>query len=538
MLPVTRDVRGNTLSMAVAGCPITVASTSSYFYHHPLAAIILIMPYDRSLSPVAHSLPTEVLAQIFRLVFDMNTFEDYVDILDILTAMTDPNKDSERQTPVKRMRSEIQETDTDMMHLSLFPYCISYVCSAWNEICLSIPEFWTRIFVDIGPNAGSILRLRRELKASRDKEVSVYVSRRDGFTNIDPLEHRRMNAFMKVLSPHVGRCSMVHIETRHQLSLLPVVQYLSGDTSTLVELQAYSHDREVIPPQDQIITKNLSAPNIEVIEMDAILFQCSLSSRWIVSCLPDTLQVLTILDMTYSNPTHGVELHLSDVFKVLNSLSLLRKLSLSGVRFSPNELSDAPEVLELTSSISHVFLQNLQPHAAAAILRIFQDTTRPLDVLHINNCPISDVYDAPYVCDLVLEAEDAAEDILSLMDAADPDTLFVDNCPSFTSELLDCMHPDPELSSWPCQSMTTLTIGGEGVSERVSISSIKDFVRNRFLAAKQHAERYPWLFENGLEGHGIIGSLVLKDFSNISDADLSYLHGIVPRFRLIGHTCE
>jgi hypothetical protein len=183
-------------------------------------------------------LPVEILERIFRLNYDIC----------ICRAEGSHTSAHDRtlseHLPEELLVSGEEKTwpllgDEAMAHPSLFPYSICYVCCAWNKVCMCIP--------DIESQAHSILRLQGELGASGELLITVHISRRDGFgsSSSDSLEHRRMKAFLEVLSGHIKRYQVVHVKTMHRSSLRYLRTDLLGGAYMLEKLYACSHSRNL-----------------------------------------------------------------------------------------------------------------------------------------------------------------------------------------------------------------------------------------------------------------------------------------------------
>jgi hypothetical protein len=404
-----------------------------------------------------------------------------------------------------------------MTHPSLFPYCLSHVCSTWNNICLGIPQFWTRIFVDIGFNACSIFQLQRELKASQDSEIDIYISRRDGFTANDPLEYCRIDTFIKILSAHTGRCRSIHVETMNQSSLVPLTRHFLGSMPALKRFYAHCKKSEPILPQDQNGIGYLRAPGIKKIEINALLFKHYLLHHWITSGLPRAFKHLTILDISNQNTDRSIYIPLVDTFHALDNVTTLRKLSFVGVNLDPEEIEYVLGHEWDFGFLSYprldtLLLKGLQPRVAAAILRLAGASARSVVTLGINNCSILDVgsYYVPSADNVLLEDMSAAEDLRQLLWGSMPRLLSVTNCPSFTSQTLDQPF-SPRLAE--------LVISNDDASNQLSITSIKKFVAAQLKDFEIHLED-----EIDFEPveYAKIRKLELKGFKIIDESDPDY----------------
>jgi hypothetical protein len=317
-----------------------------------------------------YSLPTEILERIFDIVFDLNAIDNPYN------HPRSPYRLGRQITggalPAQRIWPVIQEKH--MSRLSLFPYCISYVCTTWNEICLDIPKFWTRVFVDVGPRASSILQLKREFEALRNYEITLHISRRDRFVTRDPLERRRVDAFLRIFSAHVHRCQTIRVKTMHRDSLVLLPKHLLSNAPVLKEISACCQSREIVPYKDEIIESAFHAPQMDIMELDPSLFLYHMSGQWLASCSPDPVQSLTILDITSCN-NRAIQLSLLDTFQTLGNMLALRSLALTGVRFIPEDLLE-PELAEeiefgshLTAYISKTF-NHMHPRPSFASLQM------------------------------------------------------------------------------------------------------------------------------------------------------------------------
>lgn len=467
----------------------------------------------------AGSLPTEILQNIFCLVFNLHIF-----------TKAWPARD-----------------DKSMKYLSFFPYCIAYVCSAWNKACLGIPEFRTYVFVDIGRRSSSALQLSGELEASGSHKINVYISRRYEFTT-DPLEYHRMDAFMKVLAGHVSRCQTIRVWTIYQSSLSPLWKYFSGDAPVLIGLHtsSWTNNRQNIPFRGENIISHLRSSQSTEMTLDAYILRHIIPRRWILSSHIDSIRSLAVLDIAHPNSGQGVELPLLDTFCALESLfkCRLNHLSLTRIQFNSEEVQDVMTHakkfrFEHWLQPNHLVLENLAPSATAAILCLLGDNESVIEYLDIKNCPISDVNPSrvPQIECLTLTDEALTEDLGPILQGSNARTLAIRDCLSFTSLTMNRMSFGSNTANWRCPELTTLSISEKDASDRVSVASIKTLVASRLAAFEtQMTKVNSDSFDRSGDARNIarIAYIELEGlgFKNMDDVDYDWLVDNVMNVRI------
>jgi hypothetical protein len=422
--------------------------------------------------------PVEVLERIFRHLHDLNRIEDSPQVALHYWAQA--------PEPAILIPKWPRFSETDMAHLSVFPYCIAYVCSTWNEICLKIPEFWTRIFVDVGPQASSVLQLRRQLEATKDSGISLqlYISRRDGFSTTDTLECRRIAAFLRVLDHHFPRCTFIHIHTMHQSWFSLLRKSLVGSAPLLKYLHVDANQQDLGQPSSEKMFGRLYVPGIGHIKLHSYFFRHLLPHRWISLHSSQQLNSLTVLDTPQSDGNNEIRLQPMKTFRAINAIcgSKLRSLSLVGIRFEPSTLQKVTShtygaIFRFFEGLRELTLENLQPCAAAVLMRLTRENIfSPLAKLVIKNCSISDVDLDCVPATAYLRLEDLTEDLEPILLGSHAWSWDIRNCPSFTSLTIDWMSEDSEITNWACPMLTHLIIYGENISNYISMAVIKNMV--------------------------------------------------------------
>ncbi|KII95296.1 hypothetical protein PLICRDRAFT_209751 [Plicaturopsis crispa FD-325 SS-3] len=181
---------------------------------------------NRSLStgrprPYILFLPTELLSMIFKHVH----FQ-HLDTFDFFMTLREGKNIS---------RSEVYWTEEmlnkfypegpewtkhdDIRARNIFPYNLAAVCPKFRAILSTVPQYWTRLVIDIGRDATPLSEVRSYLEWSKALPLEVTVLRRDGYAGTDALEANRVAAVSRLLAPHFHRFKALEFRVLDPASL-------------------------------------------------------------------------------------------------------------------------------------------------------------------------------------------------------------------------------------------------------------------------------------------------------------------------------
>ncbi|KII95517.1 hypothetical protein PLICRDRAFT_34399 [Plicaturopsis crispa FD-325 SS-3] len=157
-------------------------------------------------------LPNELLVVIFKHVYRYS--RDY--IYPTVSQFNGLNYGDDREyTREEIALSHAQQWPrrTNLRSRRIFPYAVAAVCPLWHAVLGTVPEFWTRLVINIDRNASSFSDVQSHLSWSQNLPLEVTVWRHDrDYGSDDPLERDRVALVTQLLSPHFHRFKRAHIE--------------------------------------------------------------------------------------------------------------------------------------------------------------------------------------------------------------------------------------------------------------------------------------------------------------------------------------
>ncbi|KAH7926739.1 hypothetical protein BV22DRAFT_1032606 [Leucogyrophana mollusca] len=219
-------------------------------------------------------LPTELLMEIFRLVFNRLRQPNQLDFF----------------FP-RRRRKKSKPPPTPWLNVNfpsdtLFPYALASVCTGWCAMLATKPEYWTQIAISVDDQPTPLVKIQSYLEWSRELPLDILVARRrNRYPERDPGEHARVAAVMEIISPHLHRCTRLRFDLLHNSSLL--TKTFRGAYPHLKSLRLTSRtgacdsgdivDNEV----DWEPGWNFSCPNLTNLEISGTIFGDAVRCSWL-----------------------------------------------------------------------------------------------------------------------------------------------------------------------------------------------------------------------------------------------------------------
>jgi len=171
-------------------------------------------------SPIT-GLPPELLSIIFKFAHKNRTpIQPKRDIIPTWMRMDGP--EGFKQSVMALVHPTIPQ---DPKSPTLFPYSLAAVCSLWRDILYAYPKFWTLVVLFIDSKPTSLVEASLLLKRSRERRIDVFITRRDQLLpTLHPDLHERcqIDAFLRILKPHLHRCRSLHLDA-HLSSSFPII---------------------------------------------------------------------------------------------------------------------------------------------------------------------------------------------------------------------------------------------------------------------------------------------------------------------------
>ncbi|KII95514.1 hypothetical protein PLICRDRAFT_219081 [Plicaturopsis crispa FD-325 SS-3] len=421
-------------------------------------------------------LPTEILAEIFKCAFFQSR----------TTPMHYKRFGSYDPSTTQQEREKIYLKGTkwkavDLASHTVFPYSLSDVCPRWHEILGTVPEYWTRLVINVGSDATPLQYVTSYLKWSRDLGIDVTILRRDGYERSDTiLERARVAAVASLLNPHLHRILTLNVEVIDSMALPSLGIDICGTADWMQRMTLSSkidHGRECRPfvPDDP---QSFMAPKLEYLTLDGENFRSMLSSNY-----PWRKQLPNMLGLTVKNHVSrgglGKGLSLYDMARQLKDHPRLSYVEINHVSFDPT----GPEstVVELSWHSCH--LVGISTENLADLFRTvsFGDL-ESYDISSSVLPPIPDGQRSHYDC-FYLTLDDVSGNVETFLRAGDTRELSILNSPSVDDHVIQCIEQEcmfPNL-----QSLTVTDCPG------VSAHAIRKLVEARRKASLVAAQEDP-----------------------------------------------
>ncbi|KII95313.1 hypothetical protein PLICRDRAFT_34158 [Plicaturopsis crispa FD-325 SS-3] len=461
-------------------------------------------------SRVSVLLPTELLAEIFRWA--------YFDALETSTAriMYDlsDDVDDDASPPPKgsepyRFNRKLDWEAANLRSWTVFPYSLAAVCPRWRAILSAVPEYWTRLVIDVGQHATPLSDVYSYLSWSEDLPIDVTILRREGCVGSDPLERARVAAAVRLLVPHLQRMKTFDIEVIDSVSLPSLGTDIRGFAPLLTRLGFVSTMDSGGMNRPSVVNE-FEAPVLQSLFLDGENLRIILESDVWQKGLPK-MRTLKVQNHA-SRAGIGEDLWISDVVSGLREHRTVYDLEITNVAFHAGRDTSVPDAcFVLRLNLCH--LTGLTEANLGEFLRI---TVIPsMDSFHIVSSTLPPIglsriarYGTGY---LVLQ--DVEGDVLGFLRAGSGTELTIRNSRSFDDRTINCMEYE-RLS----KRMYSLCVVG---CPNVSGHALRMLAEARQRASAVFAEEDPDLDNFDLEECAIC---TLEFDGQFSEEDLHWLY--------------
>ncbi|EIW81752.1 hypothetical protein CONPUDRAFT_164535 [Coniophora puteana RWD-64-598 SS2] len=336
-------------------CP-AMSTTSIVVRPQPVATTLVVArerDRDRHVVPLVlpskttiHSLPSEILLDIFERLFDD---------LRIKCCDCDITVNEDGSPPVCARTRDSKHWCWRACHVldpTLFPYAPATACRRWRDILASIPAFWTRIVICVDSPGPALTLAKNCLQWSRDELVHIWITRRkkrlpsqnsvshEKDKEKDKLsgnmvgecerERRAVEGIMRRLAPHLHRCRSIHLNLLYRSSIMAAARSLKGSAPFLQSLVLNSAvtDTEQTLHADGL--RHLECPLLNLLVLDAktLVDMGRSAPQWLAE-----RQSRINVELTQYAPSHGGGLRMSDVIRSLHLISSIHRLRIRDVAF-------------------------------------------------------------------------------------------------------------------------------------------------------------------------------------------------------------
>ncbi|KDR83218.1 hypothetical protein GALMADRAFT_239061 [Galerina marginata CBS 339.88] len=338
-------------------------------------------------------LPAELLQIIFRFLYDdfiptTAAFESGVSTPDINLSESDGRN---YELEVAKFLQAQNRHLASSISPSLFPYNIAAVCETWKNVLSSSPAFWTRLVLFVDFPSTSVEDARRYIEWSRQLPIDVFILRRLDYPEEDTAdnsqsEKEKVQAFIKILQPHIGRCRSLHIDVTVDSSLPPLSEIAPMDARSLRSLYL-NCDFDSIPSSEDLnipteINPTLwSSPRLHTMALNAHSFlqACTRPPLWFIR-----QPQLRHLDVSGGASTHlrlSLQTTLDTITTDLNFV--LFSLDFSNINFNLD--TNLMEANQYTLHLVNQF--SLSSIPSATVSELFRVCSFPrLQLLRIQDC--------------------------------------------------------------------------------------------------------------------------------------------------------
>ncbi|KII84878.1 hypothetical protein PLICRDRAFT_57389 [Plicaturopsis crispa FD-325 SS-3] len=193
---------------------------------------------------IAH-LPTEILLIIFKHVHSLTLAPLPPTVRHASIGGIHAYDDEAIRRMLRGPRPPGLRRPEDLRSPSLFPYALADVCPRWHAVLGMVPEFWTRLVINVddSPSATPLSDVQSHLEWSKDLplEVTVWRYDRDYEGGDAEGERIRVEAVNKLLVLHFPRLTAVRFDVSQALSFPPFGVGPLGRAENLLELSLLAH---------------------------------------------------------------------------------------------------------------------------------------------------------------------------------------------------------------------------------------------------------------------------------------------------------
>ncbi|KAG5653873.1 hypothetical protein H0H81_009695 [Sphagnurus paluster] len=296
------------------------------------------------------------------------------------------------------------EHDVDIRSPSLFPYGLASVCRKWSKLMQSVPLFWTRILVFIDEPI-SVQQAPTDLKLSKNLAITLTVTRRrrSAFNNDPSAERSIMEGLMKIIGPHIARCTRLTFDLTHTSSLprlLTDFDHLAPILDVLIMRGAIANGLGGLTSNTEINLEN-QFPQLEELDIDGHNFVDSMNNapQQFAELASESIRRLRVekYDPAAGSTPQGRFL-VFDAFPIFEQVTWLELDSLT-FDHTPRDHAEMVGVDEIDNiDLEYLSLVHLSAPLTAALTR-----TVSAESMRIVACPLRDVLAFPARRKLKLE---------------------------------------------------------------------------------------------------------------------------------------
>ncbi|KDR83226.1 hypothetical protein GALMADRAFT_875141 [Galerina marginata CBS 339.88] len=431
------------------------------------------------------AIPPEILSAIFEYV--LSEFLVAHDLRAVTRPQNhsprDPDEDSiddsESSTTSSSARAmnsvDVQKLLDIARSTSFFPNAVASVCTFWEDVLSSTPDFWTTLVFFLDKDPTGTEEVKRYLSYSPDLPIDVFMTRREDLCpppwGAEMSETPWVRENMECLMPHIHRCRTLHVDVTINISLpilpshipssstrLQTVSFMSDVGLAVWEKDEEKHNFFAEPIVDRSERGSTFAfePRLNTLSIDGRNFQQAIAENksWLSEL--DDLEELTIFHyapLALSRETCASEtdfdthecdecrLDLYETLEKIEWFSSLINLKFDAVHFNISPAEHEETAFNL-SFIGHLTFENMAPEIIQEIFRVCMlEGMEDLTSLTFVHCPrLHEVkvpdFGIPSLYLLGLEEDVDLEPIVTAWDGTE---LSITGCASFSDAFLQLL---------------------------------------------------------------------------------------------------
>ncbi|KDR83224.1 hypothetical protein GALMADRAFT_239069 [Galerina marginata CBS 339.88] len=367
---------------------------------------------------------------------------------------------------------------------TFFPNAVASVCTFWEDVLSSTPEFWTTLVFFLDSKPTGTKEVKKYLSWSRELPIDVFMTRRADLCHspwmAEILETPWVRDNMNCLMPHIHWCRTLHVDVTINISLpilpshirssstcLRTISFMSDIGLAVWETDEGKHSFFAEPIVDRSERGSAFAfePRLKILSIDGRNLQQAIAEgkSWLLEL--DGLEELTIFHYAplamsretcaseTSFDTHKCDECRLDLYATLEgieSFPLLINLKFDAVHFDISPADHKETTFDL-SFVGNLTFEDMAPEIIQEIFRICSlEDEGDLASLTFTHCPrlhqvkLPDIA-ATSLCLLRLEEDVDLEPILASWHGTE---LSICGCASLSDALLQLLGTDkaPELN--------------------------------------------------------------------------------------------
>ncbi|KAF9220760.1 hypothetical protein BS17DRAFT_786488 [Gyrodon lividus] len=420
---------------------------------------------------LAAELPTEILMEIFKLVYEEH-----------------------RTLPYRFYdKGPLKEAwiDEDPFSVSLFPFAIAAVCSRWCDILAGVPEYWTRLVLLVGEDPTDPVTISSCLQWSGDLPLSVTVTRENlGPNQSDEQESHRSRLVLDLLHPHIPRMESLTVSVLHSGSLPDIFNDWGGLAAKLETLMLSNVIDDDFAVENQVSRKlngHLDAPSLDELSIRGRCFRDDLLGN---SLQMSKIAGITSLCISGYRPLdeHAPGLPLWKTLRTLGQLLRMNDLTISDVRFDADRERYTGPPISLPH-LHNVAFEKLASTDLKDIHSIIQGMSLSSTV--ITECTVNTLTNVNIVECLKFERMNVLQDLRIVLDAWFGTLLALHDSPCVDDHFFREMCRD---LGGPVSYLAAPHLGEVKITncDMFSVSALRDFIEAR---RSSHSARRIWSLE-------------------------------------------